>query len=107
MSPFTLSIETAPGVSEQHGFHLGTIEALARVIVADKFAARVAYGLPVITMALMRDGRVFDVYHGAKWDSDYAAEMGLDHYESECEARAAGHAIASYTPSTTRDSVAF
>jgi hypothetical protein len=61
-TPFTMSIEYAPGESKQHGFNIGTDEALARTIVADLFHARVRAGLPVIAVALMRDGKLVDCY---------------------------------------------
>lgn len=65
-SPFVLSIEVAAGRSIQYGFHLGTDERLARQIAEEKFNARVAHGLPVVTVALMRDRRIVDVFDG-KW----------------------------------------
>lgn len=69
-SPFCLSIETESGVSHQYGFHLGTDERLAREIVEEKFRARVRAGLPVVTMALMRDRRMVDCYLGDRWSSE-------------------------------------
>lgn len=98
VSTFCLSIETAPGQSHQYGYHLGTIEAIARQCVVDRFAAHVRHGLPVVTMALMRDGRIVDVFHGSKWDSDYAAEL---------DALDAGHTVASYAPSASVDAVPY
>jgi hypothetical protein len=59
---FELSIETAPGKSERHGFHLGTIEAIARQIAKEKFYARRKWGYPTVTVALMRNGKLFDCY---------------------------------------------
>lgn len=73
-SPFVLSIETSSGVSEQHPFHLGTDERLARQIAVEKYNARVANGLPVVTVALMRDGRMVDCYVGDRWASEYTVE---------------------------------
>jgi len=61
---FTLSIEETEGKSKQYGFHLGTDEKLARQIVEEKFAAYIRSGLPIATMALMRKGKIFDVYYG-------------------------------------------
>ena len=49
MSIFTLSIETAEGKSFQHPYHLGTIERVAR----DVMAYRVTY--PLITTDGHRD----------------------------------------------------
>jgi hypothetical protein len=63
--PFILSIETSHGHSFQHGFHLGTEERLARQIAEEKFHARVKHGLPVITVALIRAGKLVDCYDGA------------------------------------------
>lgn len=62
--PFTLSIETDSG-TYQHGFHLGSDEAVARQIVQDSFRSmRPKIGRYVITMALMHKGKVVDVYDG-------------------------------------------
>jgi hypothetical protein len=69
---FTLSIETAAGQSFQHGFHLGTIESVARQIAEEMFHNRVKYGHPVVTVALIRGGKLFDCYDG-KWHSEYKA----------------------------------
>ena len=66
---FVLSIETKPGHSEQYGFHLGTNEQLARQIVEEKFRFFVQSSLPVVTMALIRDGKLFDCYDG-QWMND-------------------------------------
>ncbi len=68
--PFILSIETTSGVSHQHGFHLGTDETLARQIAEERFHGRVAAGLPVVTVALLRDHRIVDVFDG-KWFNAY------------------------------------
>jgi hypothetical protein len=65
-SPFILSIETEAGKSHVHGFHLGTDEHLARQIAEEKFHARVQYGLPVVTVALVRNGKMVDCY-GGEW----------------------------------------
>lgn len=69
MSTFTLSIEATAGQSFQHHFHLGTIESVARDCAADIFRARVRNSLPVVTVALIREGRIFDVFDG-RWNSD-------------------------------------
>lgn len=70
MSVFVLSIESTPGQSEQYGFHLGTDDRLARQIVEEKFRWRVHNNVPVVTMALKRNGKIFDVYYGDGWQSD-------------------------------------
>jgi len=67
-STFTLSIEPTNGAAFQHGFHLGTDEAVARGIAEERFAGRNAYGLHTRTVALVRNGRLFDVFDGA-WSS--------------------------------------
>ncbi len=66
----TLSIETAPGHCVQHGFHLGTDERLARQIAEEKFNARRNHNIPVVTVAILRAGRMIDWYDG-KWGSQY------------------------------------
>jgi hypothetical protein len=66
--PFTLSIEETAGKCRQHGFHLGTDEKLARQIVMEKLAAYRTNALPVVTMALMRKGKIVDVlYADGTW----------------------------------------
>jgi hypothetical protein len=64
--PFTLSIEPTDGKSFQHGFHLGTDEHLARQIAEEKFHARNKHGMPTVTVALIREGKLVDCYDG-KW----------------------------------------
>jgi hypothetical protein len=65
---FTLSIETEAGKAHQYGFHLGTYEPLARQIAQERFHARVNNGYPTVTVALIRNGRLFDCYDG-QWHS--------------------------------------
>ena len=67
-SPFTLSIEPTDGAAFQHGFHLGSDERVARGIAVERFNGRNAYGLHTRTVALIRAGRIFDVFDGA-WSS--------------------------------------
>jgi hypothetical protein len=70
-APFTLSIEETEGKSRQHGFHLGTDERVARLIVQDRMQACINYDRPVVTMALKRDGRIVDVlYPDLQWSSN-------------------------------------
>lgn len=66
-NPFTMSIEETPLNSKQYGFHLGTDEKLARTIVEDKFKARKLFNIPTVTIALMRDKKIVDVFYGDKW----------------------------------------
>ena len=61
---FVLSIEDVAGHSFQYGFHLGTDERLARQIAEEKFNARVANNMPVVTVALMRAGKMVDCFDG-------------------------------------------
>jgi hypothetical protein len=67
---YILSIETTEGVSHQHGFHLGTDLSLAMTIAEDKFKAMVANQQPVVTVALMQDGKLVDVFYGNGWHSE-------------------------------------
>jgi hypothetical protein len=74
MNPFVLSIEPTEGKTFQHGYHLGTDERLARKIAEETFTARngAAINHPSMwtrTVALMRDGRLFDTFDG-RWASD-------------------------------------
>lgn len=82
-NPFTMSIETEPGKSHQHGFHLGTDERLARQLVVERYHGRVAAGMPTVTIALMRDGRMVDCWIGDKWQSDVEAAMYDDAADEE------------------------
>jgi hypothetical protein len=70
MNPYILSIEVTEGCAERHGFHLGTALPLAMQIAEERFHARRRAGLPVLTVALLRDGKLVDVYYGDSWDSD-------------------------------------
>ncbi len=69
ITTFTLSIESTPGNSSQHGFHLGTIESVARQIAVERFKVLAANNMPVVTVALIRGGKVFDCYDG-EWASE-------------------------------------
>lgn len=68
---YTMSIEAEPMKGKQHGFHLGTQEAIARQMVEEKFHGRVKAGIPTITIALIYKNRIVDVYDGM-WSSEYA-----------------------------------
>ena len=70
--PFILSIETVEGKSFVHGFHLGTDERLARQIAEEKFRARVADNLPVVTVAIVRNYKMVDCFDGRDWFSEVA-----------------------------------
>jgi hypothetical protein len=56
--------------SEQIGFHLGTMEVVARQLAEEQFYAR----RDIRTVALIRDRRILDVFDGT-WlsESDSAA----------------------------------
>jgi len=74
MSAFILSIEETNGTSYQHGFHLGSIEHIARKIVEDKMRCCRENDWPAVTMALIQDGKIFDVlYRDGKWHSNLDA----------------------------------
>jgi hypothetical protein len=72
-SPFTLSIEPTNDPAFQHGYHLGTDERVARGIAVERFIGRNAYGLATRTVALMRGGRIIDVFDGV-WSSAFGME---------------------------------
>ena len=67
---FTLSVETDAG-TYTHGFHLGTIEADAVWYAEDfiKHRKRLKIGTRIITVALIRDGKMFDCFDGVVWSS--------------------------------------
>lgn len=70
MTIYLMSIEKTPGQSQVSGFHLGTDEDLARSLVVERFYARVAAHLPVVTIALMDNTKkVLDVFTGNGWSS--------------------------------------
>jgi hypothetical protein len=97
---FTLSIEPVDGASFVHGFHLGTIETIARdcarKIFSDRNMASNFYKrdlnnhvMATRTVALIRHGKIFDVYDGqwsseADWPDFEAAELSapFDDYAS-------------------------
>lgn len=71
VGPFVMSIETEEGRPPiLHSFHLGTNEQVAKRLVEERYAARVANGEPTLTIALMRDGRIWDVFDGKAWGSE-------------------------------------
>jgi hypothetical protein len=91
-SVFTLSIETTIHPAFQAPYHVGTDERIARQCAEETFQNRkwfADYGRVTIrTVALMRDGRVFDVFDG-DWMSDlYEADMIAMQIEAD-EAEAA------------------
>ena len=74
--PFILSMERSIGeMPEKHGFHLGNTEWIARRIVEEKMQTCVENGWPMVTMALFRDGKIFDVLHrDGQWQSQLAVD---------------------------------
>lgn len=71
INPYILSIETTEGNSYKHGFHLGTILDVAKAIAEEQFNARVANRQPIVTVALMRNGKIIDVFYGnGLWHSE-------------------------------------
>lgn len=68
--PYVLSIEDTEGHSFQHGFHLGTDLPIAKTIAEKRFHGRVKAGLPVVTVGLLKDGKLVDCYYGDRWHND-------------------------------------
>lgn len=68
---FTLSIETTCR-NYQHPFHLGTIEHVARTCAEEIF--RRQRPEPIVTVALIRDRKIFDVFDGT-WFNDTVNRM--------------------------------
>lgn len=74
--PFVVSVEVTAGKAEQSGFHAGTIETIARQICVDRYHARVALNLPVVTVALLdARGAIVDVYLGDCWSSELMEDV--------------------------------
>jgi hypothetical protein len=68
--PYVLSIEPVEGETFQHGFHLGTGLALAKLIAEERFRGRNNYGMPTRTVALIQGSKVIDCFDGRGWSSD-------------------------------------
>lgn len=68
---FTMSIEPVDGPTFVHGFHLGTIENIARQLCEERFHCNCgcAYHPQARTIALIRNRRIVDVYDG-RWFND-------------------------------------
>lgn len=66
--PFTLSIEPSNGPVRLHPYHLGTDGAIARDF-ARMIWARVNRAEGCQTVALMRDGKLYDTWDGMAWQS--------------------------------------
>jgi len=66
--PYTLSIESIEGKAKQYGFHLGTIERVAREVVQEKMVHHVTHKLPIVSMALKLNSKIVDVlYPDGTW----------------------------------------
>lgn len=81
-NPFILSLEPLPPPGApigaivpaiRHGFHLGTDPVVARQIAEERFNAEPRAWR---TVALMLDGRVYDVYDGT-----WASESHYAHFD--------------------------
>jgi hypothetical protein len=86
-SVFCLSIEPVNGKTFVHGYHLGTIESVARQIAEKTFRTRnklhpftdhARNSYTTRTVALIRDGKLFDIYDGT-WASE-----GWEDREDDC-----------------------
>ena len=81
MAPFLLSIEPTEGESFIYGFHLGTDERDARKAAEDIFKHRRWFerrrNVTIRTVALKRDGKLFDVYDG-QWNSETPYDDDLE-----------------------------
>lgn len=69
---YSASVETDAG-TYQHGYHLGTIETIARACVWDISKMRPKNGTHIKTVALIFDGRIIDVFDGKEWMSEILA----------------------------------
>lgn len=74
--PYIMSIEYEHGKSVVDGFHLGTDEKIARELIVERFHGRLrSYNagwsqMFTVTIALMLDNRIVDVYDGTSWAND-------------------------------------
>lgn len=82
-SVFVLSIEPEIGESYIYGFHLGTIEDIARMEAELIWSRKHDLRGRCKTVALVRDRRIFDVYDGTTW---FNAAMDKWYEESAVEA---------------------
>lgn len=69
VNPYLLSIEPTGKKSYIHGYHLGTNEKIAREFAEYLFRARNNCNQFTTSVALMREGKIVDVYDGA-WHSE-------------------------------------
>jgi hypothetical protein len=75
---FTASVETTEFTSFQYPWHLGTIERVARDCVENIFRSRVKAEVPVLTVALMYDQKIFDVWDGKEWINSALAKADAE-----------------------------
>ena len=78
---FAASIEFKDGCSFQHGYHLGTIEPIARKCVEDLFRGRVTNYLPTVTITLKFDGKIVDVFDGTDWINASLEKAAIEAWE--------------------------
>jgi hypothetical protein len=71
---YTLSIEPCNGPTYLHGFHLGTHEHLARQF-AEEMYKRINAERGCFTVALIRNGHMWDTFDGRDWFSDTVNNM--------------------------------
>lgn len=71
MPPFTVSIEPVNRPCYAYGYHLGHDEILAKNFVRGMWRDYDNHhGQGLYTIALMRDGKIHDVFDGREWFSD-------------------------------------
>lgn len=73
-SVFVASIEPLEGPSYLYGYHLGTIEKVARECVVDLYRYKVKDPKGCRTIGLKLDGKLVDVWDGQKWSSEIIEE---------------------------------
>jgi hypothetical protein len=66
---FAMSVEYAPLQSRLEG-DLPSDVTMARQVVEARYAAMLAAGEPVHTIAIMHKGDLFDLFDGREWSSD-------------------------------------
>ena len=67
---YVLSIEDRPGHSYDHGFHLGTVESVAREIAEDKMRCCRENQWPMVSLGLKWEGKLVDtLYRDGTWHS--------------------------------------
>lgn len=80
-SAFAMSVEYAPLQSRLEGDLPGDVET-ARQVVEARYAAMLAAGEPVHTIAIMYSGKLLDLFDGREWAGDVSFDD--DEGEAEC-----------------------